>query len=166
MENVNYPAIYRKRFFPEETILLDKDQILYYDGELMLTSWNTLKPRRDIARGVSAYFIEKGIKVSKVYDRYNQFVYWYCDIINTVADPAANKIVFEDLLVDVIIYSDESIHVADVMELADAYENNLFNKDMLIKALRTLARLLETIQIGEFSCLQKYVEDAEADYGL
>lgn len=156
------PIIYRRRYVPDETILLKDDIILSVSPDLILTKWTTLKPRRDIARGLSAYFIDKGIKVSKVYDRNNQLVYWYCDIIRTLKDDEHNTIVFEDLLIDVIVYENGSVRVADIAETADAYEEGLITKDLLLQALRTFDRLMETIHTGQFIHLQKVINDVES----
>ncbi len=161
MNQQKYPKIYRKRFIPDELICLKDDYILRYEPNLLITGWLTLKPRRDIARGVSAYILNKGIKVSKIYDRFGRLVYWYCDIIRTVRKPEENSLIFEDLLLDVIVYEDGSYRVADLGEAADALEQGLITQDMLISALRTLDKLLETINNGEFTVLQKIVNDSE-----
>ena len=93
--------LYRKRFVPMETIALKDDQILFMSEDLIITRWNTLKPRKDISGGLSAYFIPEGIKVSKIFDASGAFLHWYCDIIHTNA--GEDSIVFEDLLIDIII---------------------------------------------------------------
>ena len=59
--------LYRKRYIPNESILLKDDNILFADDKLIITSWKTLKPRKDISYGYSAYFIDKGFKVSKMF---------------------------------------------------------------------------------------------------
>ena len=98
------PRLFRRRFIPDENIELKDDMILALEPNLIITSWNVLKPRRDISRGVSAYFIDKGIKVSKVFDNAGQMVYWYCDIIETHYDEKENTYTFNDLLIDVVVY--------------------------------------------------------------
>jgi hypothetical protein len=69
--------LFRKRFFPDEIIELKDDLILSLSEKVLITKWNVLKPRDDIARGVSAYFFDLGVKVSKVYDAAGQNVYLY-----------------------------------------------------------------------------------------
>ena len=54
--------LYRRRFIPDEKKPLTDDKILYMDENIILTSWNTLKPRSDFASGISAYFRKEGLK--------------------------------------------------------------------------------------------------------
>ena len=119
------PRLFRRRFIPDENIELKDDMILALEPNLIITSWNVLKPRRDISRGVSAYFIDKGIKVSKVFDNAGQMVYWYCDIIETHYDEKENIYTFNDLLIDVIVYPDGQVEVLDMDEFADAMEQGI-----------------------------------------
>ena len=51
--------LYRKRFIPNELISLHKDEVIYANEELILTRWDTLKPRADFSHGISAYFLKK-----------------------------------------------------------------------------------------------------------
>ena len=60
-------TIFRKRFIPLETIALKDDCILFESDTRMVTRWKSLKPRKDIGSGISAYFMDKGIKVSKIF---------------------------------------------------------------------------------------------------
>jgi hypothetical protein len=157
---VQKPMLARKRFIPEEIVYLKDDVILKHEDNLIITKWNTLNPRRDIAGGVSAYFIDKGIKVSKVYDKDGRIVYWYCDIIKTTIEPEQNTIIFEDLLIDVIIKEDGSVVIMDLDELADALELKLITEADAKYALRTLDALLKIIYSGRFSTLQEPVNGA------
>ena len=50
---MDYPVLYRKRLIPEECIPLKDDIILYMDDEVIVTKWNTLKPRKDFHHGYS-----------------------------------------------------------------------------------------------------------------
>lgn len=122
------PRLFRRRFIPDENIELKDDMILALEPNLIITSWNVLKPRRDISRGVSAYFIDKGIKVSKVFDNAGQMVYWYCDIIETHYDEKENTYTFNDLLIDVVVYPDGQVEVLDMDEFADAMEQGILRR--------------------------------------
>lgn len=154
--------IYRKRYLPDEVTYLKDDVVLRYEpGSLLITSWQSLKPRSDIYRGVSAYLVDKGVKISKIYNRSGRLAYWYCDIINIKENEAENTFSFEDLLFDVIVYADGSYRVADIGEAADAYEQNLITREQLVYAMHVLERLLETIVNGDFILLQKIVNNAE-----
>ena len=62
------PILYRKRLIPEECVLLKDDRLLYRDEEIIVTAWNTLKPRKDLHHGLSCYYLGVGIKVSRLYD--------------------------------------------------------------------------------------------------
>lgn len=155
------PSIYRRRFNPNETIHLKDDIIIKYNSNFMLTKWTSLRPRKDIARGISAYYIDQGVKVSKIYDRNDQLLYWYCDIIQTRWDKEKNTVIFEDLLLDVVLNNDGSIHVLDLDELSDALEQGLITQAEATFALRTLNSLLKILYQGQFHVLQEPVNQAE-----
>ena len=55
------PILYRKRLIPEECVLLKDDRLLYRDEEIIVTAWNTLKPRKDLHHGRSCYYLREGI---------------------------------------------------------------------------------------------------------
>jgi len=156
--------LYRKRFIPNELVHLENDIILKEDQDLIITKWRALKPRKDIVGGISAYYIDKGFKVSKIYDQNDNIVYWYCDIIQTKVESDKNIIVFEDLLVDVLLYEDGTLRILDLDELADAFDTKLITEDMLKDALRTLDKLLKIIDQGKFSILQDEINRAEQLY--
>ena len=153
------PRLFRRRFIPDENIELKDDMILALEPNLIITSWNVLKPRRDISRGVSAYFIDKGIKVSKVFDNAGQIVYWYCDIIETHYDEKENIYTFNDLLIDVIVYPDGQVEVLDMDEFADAMEQGILSVGTIAHAMRATDDLLHTIYAGEFEKYTHYIDD-------
>jgi predicted RNA-binding protein associated with RNAse of E/G family len=155
------PTLYRRRFIPSELIELKDDIILVYDKNLIITKWITLHPRKDIARGVSAFYLDKGFKVSKIYDKDGNVVYWYCDIIQTKKDDEKNTVIIEDLLIDVILYNDGSMQIMDLDELADALEQNLITQTEATNALRILNNLLKIISDKHFHLLQEPVNQAE-----
>lgn len=154
-------SLYRKRFIPNEIVHLKDDIILHYEQDLIVTRWNTLKPRPDTARGISAYYIDLGFKVSKIYDKSDMLVYWYCDIINTLRDDNGHSIIFEDLLVDVVVYKDGFIKVLDIGELVQALDENLITPAQLKRALSILDNLLDIIYSDQFHIYQKVIEDME-----
>ena len=158
------PILYRRRFIPNELTALKDDVILVQEENLIITKWLTLRPRIDIARGISAYYIDKGFKISKIYDKNDQIVYWYCDIIQTKIDSNKNTVLFEDLLIDIIFHRDGSIQIADLDELALALEQKLISQEECIYALRTLDLLLKLIYQGKFYTLQERVNEAEKNY--
>ena len=153
------PRLFQRRFIPDENIELKDDMILALEPNLIITSWNVLKPRRDISRGVSAYFIDKGIKVSKVFDNAGQMVYWYCDIIETHYDEKENIYTFNDLLIDVIVYPDGQVEVLDMDEFADAMEQGILSVGTIAHAMRATDDLLHTIYAGEFEKYTHYIDD-------
>ena len=118
-----------------------------------------MKPRRDISRGVSAYFIDKGIKVSKVFGNAGQMVYWYCDIIETHYDEKENIYTFNDLLIDVVVYPDGQVEVLDMDEFADAMEQGILSVGTIAHAMRATDDLLHTIYAGEFEKYTHYIDD-------
>lgn len=154
-------SLYRKRFIPNEIVHLKDDIILHYENNLIITKWNTLKPRPDTARGISAYYIDLGFKVSKIYDKNDNLVYWYCDIITTDSFQNEQSIIFEDLLVDVVVYEDGFIKVLDVGELAQALDKDLITPSQLKRALHILDNLLQIIYTGQFHIYQQIINDIE-----
>lgn len=154
-------TLYRKRFVPLETVALKDDRILYESDTRIVTSWKTLKPRKDIGSGISAYFIDKGIKISKVFAPDGSFVHWYCDMIHTVFE--ADSIVFEDLLIDVIIDPDGRVHVVDAGEAADALRDGLITAELLCASLRSMDALLTDIDAGRFSEYTDLIETYEKE---
>lgn len=155
--------LFRKRFLPDEIIELKDDTILSMNGELLITKWNVLKPRKDIARGVSAYFLKLGVKISKVYDHDDRLVYWYCDIIEPQIEK--DSYIFIDLLVDVLVYPDDSVKVVDMDEFADMLEDGTLTKELAAMALRRTNHLLSLIYSGQFSQLTDFINAAEAQKG-
>ncbi|MDD2958575.1 MAG: DUF402 domain-containing protein [Lachnospiraceae bacterium] len=156
MENTK---LFRKRIIPAECVSLKDDIILYQDNEVIITRWNTLRPKKTLHHGYSCYFLERGFKISKFYDADNHLISWYCDIIFHTWDKDTNTYVFTDLLVDVIVYPDGFVRVVDLDELADAQRDGLITQDELQLALRRLDKLLSLIYKGAFPRLQKYIED-------
>ena len=153
--------LYRKRIIPDECILLEEDEILYHDPEVIITKWNTIRPKKTLHHGYSCYFIDRGYKVSKFYDHDNKLISWYCDIIEHTYDPAENTYVFTDLLIDVIVYPDGFVRVVDLDELADAQRDGLITPEQMQLSLRRCDKLLSLIYKGAFHKLQKYIEDYE-----
>lgn len=159
---MNIPTkLYRKRLIPQENVCLKDDKILLQNENLIVTSWNTLKPRADIARGISAYFMDKGFKVSKVYNADNQLVYWYCDIIETVYDASSNTYTFIDLLADVLVYEDNTFHLVDLEEIGLALEDGLLSVKKASKALHLTNNLLNIIYNNQFSQYQSVINEIE-----
>jgi predicted RNA-binding protein associated with RNAse of E/G family len=158
---MNTPTLYRRRFIPNELIPLKDDVILVMEKDLIITKWITLHPRNDIARGISAFYLDKGIKVSKIFDKQDQLVYWYCDIIQAKAGEENNTVIIEDLLIDVILDNDGSMRIMDLDELADALDQRLITQQEVTYALRTLHSLLNIISSNQFNLLQEPVNQAE-----
>lgn len=152
------PILYRKRIIPEECILLKDDKVLYQDEKTIVTSWNSLKPKKELHHGYSCYFLDEGCKVSKFYRQDNSLMYWYCDIVEYEYKPEINTYTVTDLLADVVIYPDGFVKVVDLDELADALELELISEDTLKKALFSLNNLLKIIYAGNFSRLQAPIE--------
>lgn len=150
--------LFRRRFIPEEIVELKDDKILSMDknNNIIITKWNVLKPRNDIDHGISAYFINDGIKVSKIFNSDGNLVYWYCDIIETVHDN--NTYTFNDLLIDIIIHPDGKVEVVDMDEFADVMENGILTNNTIAKALRCANSLLKDIYSGNFGKYTRYIE--------
>lgn len=153
--------LYRKRMIPEELIYLKDDIILHHDASTIVTKWNSLKPRKDFSHGISAYFLDEGFKISKIFDKHKKLVYWYCDIIEYEYRESEQTYIFTDLLADVVIYPDNSLRVLDLDEIGDALETRLITKEKASKALHLCNDLLEHIYTGEFKKYQNLVNQYE-----
>ncbi|MDO4344608.1 MAG: DUF402 domain-containing protein [Eubacteriales bacterium] len=158
---MNKPLLYRKRLIPNECILLEKDEILHAGENLIVTRWRTIRPKKELSHGLSAYFLDKGIKVSKFYSHENLLICWYCDIITHEYTPAANTYTMIDLLADVLVYPDGTVKVADLDELADAAQQKLITEQQLLISLRRLDALLNMIYTGQFRELTSLIEAYE-----
>lgn len=152
------PILYRRRLIPEECVLLKDDKLLHRDNRIIVTSWNTLKPRKDIHHGCSCYYLEEGLKVSRFYKEDGSLLYWYCDIVDYDYDEKKDTYIITDLLADVIIYPDGFVKVVDLDELVTAREAGLLTDDMLKKSLLNLNYLLLIIYDGKFDDLQRPLE--------
>ena len=152
--------LYRKRFIPAETKPLKDDKILYFDENLIITSWECFNPRPDFATGISAFYRKEGFKISKHFSMDGSFTRWYCDIISESSN--GNEITLSDLLIDVIIYPDGTVKVVDLDEAADAVEQGFMTKELLVQALRITNNLLNYIYQGKLEelthCIMKYIE--------
>lgn len=146
----------RTRHIPCERKELKKDLILHVDDELIITKWNVLNPRDDISWGKSAYFCKKGYKVSKMYDKNDQLVHWYCDIVKAHIDNDIYE--FEDLLLDVVVKPDGSYVVMDADEFAQALEENMISKETACEALRSFNELVRIVSDGKFIELTKKLD--------
>lgn len=139
--------IYRKRLIPNECIPLKNDIILYADDSILITKWNTLKPRSDFHHGYSCYYLKEGCKVSRFYKEDGSLLYWYCDIITHTVENE-NNLIITDLLADVIIYPDDFVQVLDLDELCDAKEKGLITENQFFLSIKQLGCLLDTIYSG------------------
>lgn len=154
--------LFRRRYLPDEMIELTDDEILSASEEVIVTKWDVLKPRNDIAKGYSAYFLNQGVKLSKVYGPTGDLVYWYCDIVMPDIDRNAGTYVFHDLLIDVLIYPDGEVKVVDLDEFADVMEQGILDTADYLAALRSTDALLKKIYGGEeFSRMKRYIENLE-----
>ena len=150
--------IYRRRMIPDECILLKDDIILEQTKDLIVTKWNTLKPRRDFHHGYSCYFLSYGYKVSKLYREDNTFLFWYCDIVDYQYKKEENALIVTDLLADVVIYPDGFVKVLDINELAIALEKKLCDPERIMQALKKLDNLLNLIYDNKFDTLSSKIE--------
>ena len=141
---MNDLIIYRKRFIPDECILLKDDAILSFSSDKIITKWTSFNPRPHLMRGYSCYYLYDSIKLSKMIHSDNSF-HWYIDIADYSYDKEKNSLVMTDLLADVIIGDDSVIKVVDLDELSLAFEQRLITENLLKKSLCVLNRLLEEL---------------------
>lgn len=135
---------------PDECINLKDDKIVHIDENVIITSWETFRPKAEFSHGVSYYVIDEGFKISKFYRKDNTLAYIYCDIISTEHDATTDTYIFTDLLADVIIENDGRVRVVDLEELGDALTSGIISADLLSEALHKLNDLLGCIYDGTF----------------
>lgn len=155
MENI---TLYRRRLIPDEIVHLKEDIVLYRDDNVIITKWKTIKPRKDMDHGFSAYLLKEGIKVSKFYRADNSLLYWYCDIVDYEYDATTNSYTSTDLLTDVVLYPDGQIRVLDLDELAEASVKDMITKDQLHSALVRTDKLLNTMYQKTFDQYTKLID--------
>ena len=153
------PTLYRRRIIPDECVMLKDDIILYCSRERIVTSWNTLHPKKDLHHGMSCYFLQEGFKVSKFCHEDDSLLYWYCDIVDFNYHPGDNSLIVTDLLADVIIYPDGFVKVVDLDELVAALESRSISLDTLKPSLMRLDKLLNLIYSNQFDTLKAYIEN-------
>lgn len=155
---MNYPVLYRKRIIPNECILLKDDEILYYENNILVTKWNALKPKPDLAHGFSCYYFDQGFKISKFYRADHSLLYYYCDIITADKNLEDNTIIVTDLLADVIIYPDGYVKVVDLAEIVEALNSKDISLSEVKQALLSLDKLLSIIYEGKLNTLTSYID--------
>ena len=144
------PQFYRKRIIPEECVQLKDDIILEMNDDIIITKWNTLRPKKNMHHGYSCYFLKEGYKVSKFLREDDSLLYWYCDIIKTDYDRETNTYVFTDLLADVIMYPDGFVKVVDIDEIALALRKEKIPVENIITLLTNLDKLLKIVYSEDF----------------
>ncbi len=144
------PALYRKRFIPDELVLLNNDVIEHIGDGIIITAWTALKPRKDFSGGRSVYFIDEGFKLTRFYDGDTAVPFIYCDIIQTVYDKDNNAYTFMDLLADVLVYDNGYVKILDLDELAEALDKQLISPAQTKLALQYLDGLLKIVYSGRF----------------
>ncbi len=150
---MSYPKIYRKRLIPSECVLLDSDIIHQWDSDMIVTSWNTIRPKKELHHGKSVYYLKEGWKISRFRRADDSLMYTYCDIISFDRDDTEDALIVTDLLADVIIYPDGFVKVVDLDELAQAVREGLMTGEELNTCLITLNSLLSRIYKGELDQL-------------
>lgn len=150
-------TLYRKRIIPSECTHLKDDIIVDQNAEYIVTKWKTLNPKTEFSHGSSCYFLQEGIKVSKMYRQDGSLLRWYCDIVDFEFNEQDASLTITDLLADVILYPDGRMEVADLDELAEAMDKNLIAKEQMTFCLRSLNHLLTLIYRDKFDRLQSYL---------
>ncbi|MDO4293683.1 MAG: DUF402 domain-containing protein [Eubacteriales bacterium] len=166
-----HTALYRRRLIPAECVPLSDDRILLCQDGLLVTSWKTIRPKKNMDHGISCYYLDDGFKISKFYRADHSLLYYYCDIISPAYEPHTNTLTVTDLLADVIIEPDHFVRVADMDELALAFADNLLSPQLLQTALFSLDRLLKLLYSGQLPRLLGPMEAVEKglapeEYGL
>ena len=144
------PLMFRRRYMPLETKSLNDDEILFMSDEMIVTRWNTFKPKKEFSKGISCTFMNRGYKISRFMKDNGELVYYYCDIIHSDYDSEKNTWIFTDLLADVKIYPDGFVEVVDLGEVSEAFENGLIGTETVTELLKKLDSLLQLIYSGKW----------------
>lgn len=144
------PLMFRRRYMPQETKSLNDDEILFMSDEMIVTKWNTFKPKKEFSKGISCTFMNRGYKISRFMKDNGELVYYYCDIIHSDYDSEKNTWIFTDLLADVKIYPDGFVEVVDLGEVSEAFENGLIGTETVTELLKKLDSLLQLIYSGKW----------------
>ena len=158
---MNPIKLYRRRYIPNEIIHLKNDEILFVDNERIVTKWDTISPRKDFSRGYSCYYINEGIKASKMIKASGELLYYYCDVIETIHKPDEQTYIFNDLLIDVIIRGENNVQVVDIVEVPEALEESLITAEQANYALRCLGLFLDKVYDNNFFTYAAFLEQFE-----
>lgn len=143
-------SLYRKRLIPNECVLLKDDIIMEITDDHILTKWNTLRPKKILHHGDSCYYLDKGVKVSRFYTEDNFLICWYCDIVSYEWNEDKTSLTTTDLLIDILIYPDDTFKILDMDELAQAHAEKLISDSLLQSSLQTANHLLNDIYDNKF----------------
>ena len=150
MNKSDKPSMYRKRYIPDEIKSLEKDEILYMSDDVIVTKWDTFRPKKNFSNGISCTFVNKGFKISKFMDNNGKLVYYYCDIIHSDYYKEENKWIFTDLLADVKIYPDGRTEIVDLDEVSEALKSGIISTETVCELMENLNSLLGLIYSGEW----------------
>lgn len=150
MNKSDRPSMYRKRYIPDEIKSLEKDEILYMSDDVIVTKWDTFRPKKNFSNGISCTFVNKGFKISKFMDNNGKLVYYYCDIIHSDYYKDENKWIFTDLLADVKIYPDGRTEIVDLDEVSEALKSGIISTETVCELMENLNSLLGLIYSGEW----------------
>ena len=75
---MTYPTLYRKRIIPDECVHLKDDIILHCSGEIILTQWNAIRPKKELHHGYSCYFLEEGIQKGNLFR--GSAIFYFIDV--------------------------------------------------------------------------------------
>ena len=126
-------ALYRRRYIPDECVHLKKDCIWYVSDDLILTSWKAIRPRDDIGGGISAFYPKLGFRISKVFAPDGSLVHWYNDICSVRIEDS--EIHYTDLLLDVIVDPDGSLHLLDADREGHALLLRTLGAELVVRLL-------------------------------
>ena len=150
MNKSDKPSMYRKRYIPDEIKSLEKDEILYMSDDVIVTKWDTFRPKKNFSNGISCTFVNKGFKISKFMNSMGKLVYYYCDIIHSDYYKEENKWIFTDLLADVKIYPDGRTEIVDLDEVSEALKSGIISTETVCELMENLNSLLGIIYSGEW----------------
>lgn len=144
-----------RKISPAEKKTTLHDEVLFYNkGEgIIVTKWIPHRKREDdLASGISIWLLKRGWKLNIFFNENGQLTKWHCDVgrfLYKCKEEKLVRIIFEDLILDFIIYSDGSYKVEDEEQYQEALKQKILSDDQMVYPPIALRNLKEAFEKGE-----------------
>ncbi len=142
--------IFKQKFIPEKIYDISDDEVIFFNNEFMITSWEATNSEMGVKKALSLTSFSNGYQISKKFNKENEFMYWYCDIVKAWHDREKNEIWIQDLIADVILFPDKALQVIDLPELVEARKNGLITEVLFQECHKSILSLVSSVIHGNF----------------